>query len=60
MICLMQGMAPLGALAGGLLGEWVGLRPTLILASLGELSALLWLWAPPLPMSAESETQTQP
>jgi MFS family permease len=55
MILVLQGCAPLGALLGGLLGEWVGLRPTLILASLGELSALLWLWASPLPVQGEVE-----
>jgi MFS family permease len=53
MICVVQGIAPLGALAGGLLGEWVGLQPTLIVASLGELSALLWIWLSPLPLHAE-------
>ncbi len=52
---LLQGMAPIGALVGGLVGEWVGLRPTLILASIGELTALLWLWAVPMPMHAETK-----
>jgi MFS family permease len=59
MVCIMQGIAPLGALAGGLLGEWVGLRPTLIVAALGELSALFWLWTAPFPAQVEAEAQVE-
>ena len=36
----------LGALGGGLLGELLGLRATLVLAACGELLAALWLWRP--------------
>jgi hypothetical protein len=43
---LVWGCAPLGALAGGLLGATLGLRPTLALAALGELVAVLWLVGP--------------
>lgn len=42
------GLLPLGALAGGLLGEWIGLRPTLLLAASGELLALVWLLLSPV------------
>lgn len=45
---LVQGLTPLGALAGGVLGLWLGLRPTLVLAAAGELLAALWLLASPL------------
>jgi MFS family permease len=45
---LAFGLTPLGSLAGGLLGESLGLRPTLILAVAGELLAALWLLASPL------------
>jgi MFS family permease len=55
MVCLIQGTAPLGALAGGWMGEWVGLRETLLVASIGELLAMLWIWFSPLPVNAEAE-----
>jgi predicted MFS family arabinose efflux permease len=59
MVCIMQGIAPLGALAGGLMGEWMGLRPTLIVASLGELSALFWLWTAPFPAQIEAGAEAE-
>lgn len=40
---LVTGLIPLGALAGGLLGEVIGLRATLVAAALGELLAALWI-----------------
>jgi predicted MFS family arabinose efflux permease len=52
MILVLQGIAPLGAVTGGAFGEWIGLQPTLIIASLGELTALLWLWLSPLATKA--------
>lgn len=39
----VQGLTPLGALAGGVLGQSIGLRPTLLMAVGGELLAALWL-----------------
>jgi hypothetical protein len=45
---LVFGLTPLGAVAGGLLGEWIGLQPTLVLAAGGELVAALWLFASPV------------
>jgi MFS family permease len=45
---LGTGLIPLGALLGGLLGEAIGLRPTLILAALGEGLAAVWLWRSPV------------
>lgn len=41
-------LIPLGALAGGLLGEWLGLRTTLLLAAGGELLAVVWLLFSPV------------
>lgn len=40
--------APAGALLGGLLGEAIGLRPTLAVAAVGELLAVPWIWWSPL------------
>ena len=40
---LVSGMLPLGALAGGVLGELLGLRSAIIIAAVGSLSAVLWV-----------------
>jgi MFS family permease len=42
------GVVPLGGLLGGGLGETIGLRPTLLLAALGEILAVLWLLLSPM------------
>ncbi|GIV95870.1 MAG: hypothetical protein KatS3mg057_0527 [Herpetosiphonaceae bacterium] len=43
------GAIPLGALVGGLLGEWIGLRATLLVGALGMLLAPLWVTFSPVP-----------
>ncbi len=43
------GIRPLGALTGGALGAWIGVRPTLWVASLGALAGALWLLPSPVP-----------
>lgn len=43
-----RGMTPLGALAGGLLGELVGVPATLVIASVGFLGAFLFVLASPV------------
>jgi predicted MFS family arabinose efflux permease len=45
---LVWGTMPLGALLGGALGTWIGLRPTLWVAQIGELLAAGWVIASPL------------
>jgi MFS-type transporter involved in bile tolerance (Atg22 family) len=45
---IVAGMLPLGALAGGALGQWLGLRETIALAALGSLLAVLWVFFSPL------------
>ena len=42
------GVRPLGALLGGALGTWIGLRPTLWIASIGAVAGVLWLLPSPL------------
>ncbi len=37
---LVWGSIPIGALLGGLLGEWIGLRPTLVVGAVGMLLAV--------------------
>jgi MFS family permease len=43
------GVRPIGALAGGALGTWIGLRPTLWIATVGALAGVLWLLPSPIP-----------
>jgi len=42
------GVRPLGALLGGLLGTWIGLQPTLWIASVGAIAGVLWLLPSPV------------
>jgi MFS family permease len=45
---LVWGTMPIGALMGGLLGEGIGVRPTIALAACGMLVASLWVAASPV------------
>jgi MFS family permease len=41
------GIRPVGAVLGGLLGTWIGLAPTMVVAAVGgSLSVLFLLWSP--------------
>lgn len=42
------GVGSFGALFGGILAEWVGLRPTMIVAASGTLLALIWIVLSPV------------
>jgi MFS family permease len=42
------GIRPLGSLAGGALGAWIGVRPTLWVATVGALAGALWLLPSPV------------
>lgn len=48
-----NGVRPLGSLAGGALGAWIGLRPTLWIACTGALLGVLWLLPSPMPRLRE-------
>ena len=41
------GIRPLGAVVGGLLGTWIGVRATLLVSAAGGLLAVLWLIGSP-------------
>jgi predicted MFS family arabinose efflux permease len=45
---LTWGINPFGALLGGLLGEWIGLRGTLWVSALISFTGFLWLWFSPI------------
>jgi MFS family permease len=47
------GVRPVGALTGGLLGGWLGLRPTLWIAAVGAVFGGLWLLPSPVPRLRE-------
>jgi MFS family permease len=42
------GVRPLGAVVGGLLGTWIGVRETLLVSAAGGLLAVLWLLRSPI------------
>ncbi|MEU9297529.1 MFS transporter [Streptomyces sp. NPDC048266] len=50
---LNHGFRPIGALVGGLLGTTIGLRPTLWIATVGAVFAVLWVLPSPLPRMRE-------
>jgi predicted MFS family arabinose efflux permease len=42
-LTLLGGVVPVGAIVGGLLGQIIGMRPTLFISIAGELLATLWV-----------------
>ncbi|MFC8951413.1 MFS transporter [Streptomyces sp. NPDC057101] len=54
---LNHGFRPIGALVGGLLGTAIGLRPTLWVATVGAVFAVLWVLPSPLPRMRELPTR---
>ena len=42
------GIRPIGALVGGALGAWIGVRPTLWVATIGAIAGALWLLPSPV------------
>jgi MFS family permease len=42
------GVRPLGAVVGGLLGTWIGVRETLLISAAGGFFAVLWLIRSPI------------
>ncbi|WP_308423133.1 MFS transporter [Marinithermofilum abyssi] len=56
---VVAGTTPIGSLLGGLLGDMIGLRPTLLIGSVGTLCALLWILFSPISKLREIPTQMQ-
>ena len=48
MLFVGNGMTPIGALAGGVLGEWLGLREAITVAAFGSLLSFLWVLFSPV------------
>jgi len=48
-----NGVRPIGSLAGGALGAWIGVRTTLWIAAIGGIGSVLWLVGSPLPRLRE-------
>lgn len=44
----LWGIAPIGALLGGFLGEFLGLRTVILVTAVGELLGVLWLYCSPV------------
>ena len=42
------GIRPLGAVVGGLMGEWIGIAPTMVVAAVGGSLSFLWLLRSPV------------
>lgn len=45
---LSQGVRPVGAVVGGILGAHIGLQPTLVVGAVGGVVGFLWVWFSPL------------
>jgi hypothetical protein len=43
-----NGVRPIGSLAGGALGSWLGLQPALWIATVGAVAGVLWLLPSPV------------
>lgn len=47
-LSINYGIRPFGAIAGGLLGDWIGPRDTLLISGAGGVLAVLWLLRSPV------------
>lgn len=58
---LMWAIVPVGSLLGGLLGQWIGLWPTLVAATAGTTIASLWLvFSPVRPLRVQPAQAFEP
>ncbi len=49
---LVWGTTPLGALLGGTLGQWLGIRPAIAVGVVGSFLAIFWIVVSPVPSLA--------
>jgi MFS family permease len=56
---VVWGVIPLGGLAGGSLGEWLGLRGAMWVAVVGEVAAVLWVVCSPLRRMRDLPTEAK-
>jgi predicted MFS family arabinose efflux permease len=54
-----NGIRPIGAALGGVLGAMLGVRPTLWIATVGALAGVLWLLPSPIPRLRELPEQAE-
>ena len=52
---LTYGAIPVGAMIGGVLGETIGLRGTMLVGAIGVFLAPLWVLFSPVPRAREAE-----
>ncbi len=53
---IVWGTLPVGALIGGALGGIIGLRPTLVIGAIGQMTAFLWVFFSPVRALREQPT----
>ena len=57
---IVAGAGPVGALAGGVLGEWLGVRETLFIAALGPfIACVVLLYSPVRHLRAHTLAQAE-
>ncbi|AFC31322.1 arabinose efflux permease family protein [Paenibacillus mucilaginosus 3016] len=54
---IVWGVIPLGAFAGGSLGTWIGLYPTILTAVCGGMLSFLWVFLSPVRTAADGRTK---
>jgi predicted MFS family arabinose efflux permease len=58
---MVWGTMPIGAVIGGLLGDQIGLRPTMLVGAIGATLAIGWvLFSPVRTLRTESEAAPEP
>lgn len=56
---IVWGTIPIGSLIGGVLGEKIGMRPTLVVGAVGWLLSFVWVFFSPLRMLRDQPVQAE-